>query len=377
MKNLIFQKLILDILRVFLISWISVGLIVWVIQAVNFLDFMIEDGHGFKVYMYYSLLNYPKILHRLLPFIFFISLIYTLIKYESNNELIIFWSIGITRKKFINSLISFSLIILVFQIFLGSIISPLSQNEARSFLRESKMDFFPSLIKERKFIDTVNGLTIFIEKKNRNGDLKNVFIKEDLNTSNSNFENSSQIIYAKKGRLVFNDKSKFFILYDGEIIENKNSKSTKISFQTINFDLNKFKSKTTTYPKIQEVSSILLFKCLKNYKINQKVDLFSEKLNCVENRIKDINEEFNKRFYKPLYIPLLCLVCCFLIFKTKEDSFYSKYKLMIFILCFFIIIISEISLRYSTLDNTINYFLTLPLMIFLIIYSYLTITKFR
>ena len=60
------------------------------------------------------------------------------------------------------------------------------------------MDFFPSLIKERKFIDTVNGLTIFIEKKNRNGDLKNVYIKEDLNTSNSNFENSSQIIYAKK-----------------------------------------------------------------------------------------------------------------------------------------------------------------------------------
>ena len=167
------------------------------------------------------------------------------------------------------------------------------------------------------------------------------------------------------------------ILYDGEIIENKNSKSTKISFQKINFDLNKFKSKTTTYPKIQEVPSKLLFKCLKNYKINHKEDLFDEKLNCVEDRIKDVKEEFNKRFYKPFYIPLLCLVCCFLIFKTKENSFYSKYKFMTFILCFFIIIISEISLRYSSLGNTINYFLILPLMIFLTIYLYLIITKFR
>ena len=377
MKNLIFQKLILDILRVFLISWISVGLIVWVIQAVNFLDFMIEDGHGFKVYLYYSLLNYPKILHRLLPFIFFISLIYTLIKYENNNELIIFWNIGITRKKFVNSLLSFSFIVLIFQIFLGSIISPMSQNEARSFIRESKMDFFPSLIKERKFIDTVNGLTIFIENKKKNGDLENVFIKEDLNTSNSKFDDGSQIIYAKSGKLVFNDNGKFFILYDGEIIENKNSKSTKISFQKINFDLNKFKSKTTTYPKIQEVPSILLFQCLKKYKENPKINLLNKKLNCVESRIKDINEEFNKRFYKPFYIPLLCLVCCFLIFKTKENSFYSKYKLITFSLCFFIIIISEISLRYSTLDSTVNYFFILPLIVFLIIYSYLSITRFR
>ena len=253
----------------------------------------------------------------------------------------------------------------------------MSQNEARSFIRESKMDFFPSLIKERKFIDTVNGLTIFIENKKKNGDLENVFIKEDLNTSNSKFDDGSQIIYAKSGKLVFNDNGKFFILYDGEIIENKNSKSTKISFQKINFDLNKFKSKTTTYPKIQEVPSILLFQCLKKYKENPKINLLNKKLNCVESRIKDINEEFNKRFYKPFYIPLLCLVCCFLIFKTKENSFYSKYKLITFSLCFFIIIISEISLRYSTLDSTVNYFFILPLIVFLIIYSYLSITRFR
>ena len=63
MKKLIFKKLIVDISKFFLISWFAIGIIVWVIQAVNYLDFMVEDGHSFKIYILYSLLNFPKILH--------------------------------------------------------------------------------------------------------------------------------------------------------------------------------------------------------------------------------------------------------------------------------------------------------------------------
>ena len=67
------------------------GLIVWTLQAVNYFDFVSEDGHGLKIYFFYTLLNFPKIIHRILPFIFFISLFYTIIRYEMNNELNIFW----------------------------------------------------------------------------------------------------------------------------------------------------------------------------------------------------------------------------------------------------------------------------------------------
>ena len=165
MKKLIFKKFIIDISKFFLISWFAIGIIVWVIQAVNYLDFMIEDGHSFKIYILYSILNFPKILIRLLPFIFFISLSYNLIKYENNNEMMIFWTTGITKLKFINQILGYSLIVCLFQIILSTLISPLSQNKARSFIRNSDMSFLPSLMKEREFIDGVENLTIFIEKK--------------------------------------------------------------------------------------------------------------------------------------------------------------------------------------------------------------------
>ena len=50
MKKLIFNKLYLDTASFFFTSLIIMGLIVWTLQAVNYFDFVTEDGHGLKVY---------------------------------------------------------------------------------------------------------------------------------------------------------------------------------------------------------------------------------------------------------------------------------------------------------------------------------------
>ena len=52
----------------FAIVLFALVLIVWIVQAVNYLDLVIDDGHAFTTYFSYSLLNIPKIITRLLPF---------------------------------------------------------------------------------------------------------------------------------------------------------------------------------------------------------------------------------------------------------------------------------------------------------------------
>ena len=142
MKKLLFQKLAKDTLKFFVLLCLSIGLIVWVIQAVGFLDFVTEDGHSIYVYFSYSILNFPKIVSRIFPFIFFISLFYQISQYELKNELLIFWTNGINKIQFINVIITYSILVLFFQIFLMSYVSPFGQNEARSFIRSSNIDFF-------------------------------------------------------------------------------------------------------------------------------------------------------------------------------------------------------------------------------------------
>ena len=86
MEKLIFKKIIKDVSLFLFISIMCVATIVWIIQAVNYLDFVIDDGHNFKIYFYYNLFNFPKIVHRILPFVLFISIFFELIKYEKNND---------------------------------------------------------------------------------------------------------------------------------------------------------------------------------------------------------------------------------------------------------------------------------------------------
>ena len=104
-----------------------------------------------------------------MPFCIFITVFYIINKYELKNELLIFWNIGIKKIKFINTLVFFSFAFLSLQLILNTLIVPKSLDQAREFVRKSNIEFFPNLIKEKKFIDAVESLTIFVEKKNNNG----------------------------------------------------------------------------------------------------------------------------------------------------------------------------------------------------------------
>ena len=132
MGKLVFRKFIYDVLVFFLILSISLTLIVWVIQAVNYLDFVSEDGHSFFVYFQYVILILPKIFGKLVIFSFFVSIFYVLISYEESNEILIYWSYGISKFQFINVIFKFSLIIMVFQILFNFFVIPKTQDMARS-----------------------------------------------------------------------------------------------------------------------------------------------------------------------------------------------------------------------------------------------------
>ena len=360
MKKLIFVNFNIDALKFFITSMLVMGIIVWTIQAVNFFDFVTNDGHGLRVYFLYSILNFPKILHRILPFIFFISIFYTIIKYEQKNELNIFWLNGITKIDFTNKIIFISILLMFAQILIGNYVSPPSQLKARNILKNSNIDFFGTLLKEKKFINTTKGLTIFINEKDDNGLFKKVFLEEIR-------DNNSKIIIAEDGLLIINNKQKLFKLRNGKVINNENNKVNIFNFDVINFDLSNIVTNTITIPKIQEIYTNVLLDCIFDLAIKNKYNF--ECKNEINNEIK---QELMKRIYKPLYIPIIALISCYLILYSKNHYNYLVVRNSVFLFNFFIIVISEASLKYSTESiYTLITFITLPIVIFLITYIFI------
>ena len=224
MKKILFRKLLYDYILFLIIALISTTVVIWVFQAVNFLDIMIEDGRDYLVYINFSLLNFPKILSKIFPFILFFSIFYVTIKYELNNELMIFWNFGIHKIQIINFIFKVSILLTVIQIILTSIVVPKSQDMARSFLRSSSVNFFDNFIKPQRFNDTIKGVTIYSDKKDNEGNLKNLYLKKELD--NNNF----QITYAKKGSFKEFGNTTILVLYEGATITSKNKEITNILF---------------------------------------------------------------------------------------------------------------------------------------------------
>ena len=359
MKKIIFRKLLFDCLTFFFLTLFGISTIIWVFQAVNFLDIMIEDGRNYNVYFNYTLLNFPKIISRILPFALFFSFSYTLLKYENSNELIIFWNHGINKLSVINFFLWISILIMLAQIILISIIVPKSQELARSKLRSSNVDYFEGLIKPKKFNDTIKDLTIYSEDKNTNDEFKNIYIKK------KNSKNGFQITFAKKGIFELKGNKRILVLYDGQTLTQNNNNISNFNFSKSDFGLANMDSHLVKHKKIQEQSTESLIKCIQSIFWGKKYNI----INCNKNNPRNIYKELFKRLISPLYLPVLILISLLLILTSKENLKYNKKKFLIFFFGFSVIILAESSLGYIS-NNLITNFsiLILPLVLTLIIY---------
>jgi len=383
MRNTIYRYFFVEFISLFTLILISTCVIVWIVQAVNYLDFVTEDGHAFGVYFTYSVLNIPKVIGRLIPLVFLISLLTTILQFEKNNELLIFWTSGLNKIRLVNLAFKISILITLFQLLLSLVVSPSSLNFARSILKSSSVTLFSSLVKEKKFNDTVKGLTVFVDKKKPNGEMLNVFLRDDT-PGNA----KSKTIIAKKGYIITKSvmpfvkvgvlsEQNFLVLFDGVIHTEKiNNKINFLNFYKTEINLSYFDTKTTTYPKIQENNTLSLLNCIKPFLDEGKTTLSEQQCRA---RIDDITAELNRRFGMPLYIPIISIIICYLLSSRKESKYYFYQKYIVFLTAFTILVFAEIMVRYSgnSALGLIFYYSLPPLLILLNYLNLIRIFKFE
>ena len=376
LKNKIYNYFFKEVFKSFFIILFALSIIAWTARAVNFLDLIIENGYSVTSYFKFTLLYLPNIVTKFIPISFLISLLTSIIKFKRQNEFSILWTSGIKKIKIINLFLYISILVLIFQLILSTFINPFYLDQSRKMLNKSELNSLNAVIKSNDFIDIFKNTTFFVGKVNENLEMENLLIRDESNVFNSLVkatENNSDVtILAKKG--LFKDGK--LILIDG-LIQTKSSKDEidNLNFSKTELFIDNFNSRTTPLPKVKEVSTINLLKC-----INQKENQDTENLifNCNEQALKDnALENLSRRIGMPFYIPLITLILSFFVLSNvkNENNFIKKY--FYFFICFIVLVAAEISVRFTghSILNTYIYFL-MPVILCPLVYL-LLIFKLR
>jgi len=369
MKNTINKYFFYEFLSYFVITLFALTIIIWCIQSVNFLDLVTEDGHAFTTYFTYSLLILSKIVTKIIPFSFLLATVLTILKFEKDNELIVCWTSGLNKIYIVNLILRISFLIMFLQLLLTIFINPTLLHLSRTVLKNSQLEFIPSLLKEKQFNDTIEGLTIFVDKKNKDQTYNNIFIRDDSKIL-SKIGTTSSTIFAKSGYISEDDK--FLILFNGNIQKlEKDGNVNIVKFEKTILNLSGMTTKSISEPKIQETSTIDIVSCI----LYKKIKLH----NCDQNKksLMDNKIEINKRLGMPIFIPLISLICAFLLSSRKDKKIYNYNKYIYFFIGFIILSLSEIIVRYSGISWSHTFFYYLMPLIMLPITYVILIKKFK
>jgi lipopolysaccharide export LptBFGC system permease protein LptF len=366
LKNKIYNYFFNEIFKNFIVILLTFTAIAWAVRAVNFLDLIVVDGFSALIYFQYTSLKLSSIMTRFIPLSFLLSLTISIVKFERQQEFLILWTTGLSKIKIVNIFLVIGFLITLIQLLLSSIINPYFLNKSRSILSNAGAEL-NTVLKSNDYIDIFEDLTFYIEKKNSNNELINIFIKDEkgqLNALVDDFdEKKNSTIIAKKGFITENK----IVLFNGMIQTlNKKNEIKNILFEKTELSLKNMTTRTIKQPKIQETSSWLLLDCALN--LNQNLD----QINCSKDFKNEVIQNLSRRLGGPLYIPLISIITSFLLIYKKEKTYNFLKKYVLFVLSFVILISSEILLKYTSLylAITIFYFI-FPLILAFLFYIYL------
>ena len=345
-KNKLNNYFIAEILRSYAFVLATLSFLIWIAQSARFLYLITDMGLSMSVYVPYILYQLPKIVSQMMLISFLISLFISIIKFQNNKEMEIYWLSGVSKKTIVWTILKISLVPTFVAFFLYIYLAPMTGLISRNILANSEFTFVNALVKKNNFNSPFKNLTVYVSENDNRGNLEKVYL----------FENNKTII-AKQGKVLNVDNKNYLQLIDGFIHQkNKNGKIQIIKFEETLYDFTKYKSNLTTYPKLQERSLLWLFNELKNNRKEKNNTIF----------------EIHKRIFKPLFIPIIALLCCFILYGNNEKFNLVKLRFSIFSLSVLFIIFFEILISLSSSNIFFQYFLySFPMCVGIVIYFFL------
>jgi lipopolysaccharide export system permease protein len=205
--------------------------IIWLMQAVRFIDFIINRGLAVSDFLYLTMLLLPSLLTYILPISVVIAVIFLYHKLLSDSELIAIQASGFSRMQIARpAIIAATLITMLVYIFTLYLL-PLSNREFKDIKQFLRDNYASVMLQEEVFNHPADGITVFIKKRNADGKLKGILVHDDRNS------NVRITMMAEQATLIQTENGPKFLLENGIRQEMRDGKLSWLNFSEYNFDL--------------------------------------------------------------------------------------------------------------------------------------------
>ncbi len=268
----------------------------WINRSLGIFDNLIGDGQSTSVFFELIFLFLPQVIAIVLPIAALASIILTISKLSSGNELTIFDAAGMKPLGILKPFIYFALIIAVFSAFLSLTLVPISRGQLDLRTKEISKDIISKLISDGSFMHPVPKMTIFVSVVNNKGELEDIFIHDQRSIERD-------LTYvAKKAVLVKKNEQSHLVLFNGllQTLDLKSKTLSHVGFDSLTYELSQLSSSNNN--KMTNIDNYGIFRLfLADPELLEKLQISKSRAHF------EVHDRLLKPFQCILYI-LLCSV---------------------------------------------------------------------
>lgn len=211
---------------------VSLTSIIWLTQALRFIDFIVSRGISFGSFLELTLLLVPSLLFFVLPFALLCAVLYVYYRLMMDSELLVLASAGLSRLQLAKPAVNVAVLATLIAYAISLYLLPVTYREfkdTQAFLRDN---YASLLLQEEVFNSPVDGLTVFIRERDNTGRLRGIIVHDSRDESKP-----PVTMMAEEGRLIQTPQGPRFILYRGNRQEVEKGKLSFLNFDQYTLDI--------------------------------------------------------------------------------------------------------------------------------------------
>ena len=178
-------------------------------QSLTQFDLVVERGQNAWTFVKITLLSMPQLAGLIFPIALFVGTLVALTRMQGEHEFTAAYASGMSLMRVAYPILRIAIYFTLISLMVNLFIQPLTNRAMRQELFDVKNDLISSLVKEGDFSTSESGLTIYVQKIDQNGLLRQIFIRTDEP------DGKDQTYAAREGRIKKIDGSSVLIMRNG------------------------------------------------------------------------------------------------------------------------------------------------------------------